>query len=151
MLRFDSLQTNAQFIASFLRLRMEFFQDVWYDGVQYHEVTLRTNDRITRTMFIPVLHGDTLQPIVEFEEAKDFEGFYYVDTNEPLDYNRPIEEDIVIYVKWKSDSPSVMQNLQANLRPILTNTMVVLIVAAIPILLVIDHKLHGRRKAGHSD
>ena len=56
-------------------------------------------------------------PTIEDTPLQIFCGWYYKDTNEPFDPDRPITEDIEIYAKWQ-DKPGKKLDQLVKLVPL---------------------------------
>lgn len=100
---FDSETTdNVQYIKDYLSKRIDFLNDVWCENGRYNTV-LANGQMVGYYANLAVPHGECLQnlPDLENKESLNFKGWYYKETNEPFDINKPITEDIEIYAKWE--------------------------------------------------
>ena len=60
----------------------------------------------TYRAYYAVRFGESLTdlPLLPDTEYQTFQGWYYVDTDEPFDSTRPITKDTEIYAKWADSS-----------------------------------------------
>lgn len=87
-------------IETYMSGRVEFFNSVWIDDVDYCLVSVNS-DRDANIAYYAVETGNCLTELPDYKdnEAK-FLGWYYADTNKPFDYNSPIYHDTAIVGKW---------------------------------------------------
>lgn len=94
---------HRDYIVGFLSDRISFLYSMWVEGVEYHQVLI---DQGVGTIYahFAVPSGECLNELPEFQSTpyQDPLGrWYYSDTNELFDINKPITEDIEIYTKWE--------------------------------------------------
>ena len=127
----DSLAMQTAEILDYLRQRVDFLTDVWVEGKTYCYVyadyewggcfALETGDCLTDL------------PIPEDTESARFVGWYYEDTDEPVDPTRPVTTDLRIYPKWETLPGGIG-------RKILMLAPVGLLGVSLLALLVADHR-----------
>ena len=97
---------EARKISDYLEKRKDFLTDIWLDRIPYH--TIKADQAFgSYYAYYAVYDGEIVDWLPGFEDTplQTFCGWYYKDTNEPFDPDRPITEDIEIYAKWQ-DKPT---------------------------------------------
>lgn len=101
-----NLISEVEHISSYMSQRVEFLNRIWIEKAPYCEVQADQGFGSHYAHYV-VFPGETLPELPQFEDSvySQFVGWYYVDTDEPVDMTRPVTEDMEIYAKWV-DSPS---------------------------------------------
>ena len=90
-------------LETYLSERMDFLSDVWIEGTEYVRVKARP-EYGGHYAYFAIKKGDTLASLPDMSEVKAFAGWYYSDTNTPIDTEEPIWQDVEIYSKWDAIS-----------------------------------------------
>lgn len=90
-------------IRSYLQARIAFLDELWIENVEYCFVQV---DGIVDEMFwvnFAVRKGDSIADLPEFENTIDTVNYawYYQNSGEPVDFQAPVSENIVIYREEK--------------------------------------------------
>lgn len=109
---FDDMQTvfsEAEYICGFMEKRIGFLNNVWLEDAAYHIVKADQGFGGFYAYYA-VYPGECLNYLPEFEdtELQQFLGWYYTESNEPFDPEKPINEDIEIHAKWADNSAKKM-------------------------------------------
>ena len=101
----EDAKVSAEYIVSFMNDRIDFLNSVWIDQTTYCYVKADQGFGNAYAYFA-VKHGLKLKELPSLADTtyEKFSGWYYKDTNEPFDINKPIFEDTEIYAKWQSSS-----------------------------------------------
>ncbi len=101
-----SVPEECESIVSYMSQRIDFLNRVWLAEEAYYEVQADQSFGSHYAHYV-VFTGETLPKLPEFEDTEYsvFQGWYYTDTDEPVDPERPVTEDMEIYAKW-TDSTS---------------------------------------------
>lgn len=98
-----TFQDELQYIINYMDQRIQFLTSMWLCGKEYYYVYADYGLDCCNA----VVPGECFSELYNFGERDYgiFLGWYYKDTNEPFDPDRPITEDIEIYAKWQ-DKPT---------------------------------------------
>lgn len=112
------MDAEVEEITGFLEQRIDFLNEVWLENAQYHMVKVDQGFGAFYGYFA-VSPGEYLEPLPELEdlEYSTFKGWYYTQTNTPVDFNQPITEDVEIYAKWEDSSQKQVEQI-AKLAPV---------------------------------
>jgi uncharacterized repeat protein (TIGR02543 family) len=112
------MDAEVEEITGFLEQRIDFLNEVWLENAQYHMVKVDQGFGAFYGYFA-VSPGEYLEPLPELEdlEYSTFKGWYYTQTNTPVDFNQPITEDVEIYAKWEDSSQEQVEQI-AKLAPV---------------------------------
>lgn len=101
-----SVPEECESIVSYMSQRIDFLSRVWLAEEAYYEVQADQSFGNHYAHYV-VFPGETLPELPEFEDSEYsvFQGWYYTDTDEPVDPERPVTEDMEIYARW-TDSTS---------------------------------------------
>lgn len=100
-----NIYTEAHNIQNYLRERISFLNGIWIEEQPY--VCVRAAHQWGGYYaYYVVSPGNSLTMLPKFEDTKDqiFLGWFYMETDEPVDVYRPITEDIEIIAKWETKS-----------------------------------------------
>ena len=103
--RAKGLEYEVEYICEYMQNRLEFLNNIWLNNREY--VILKMNPGSGYYIgYWNIHHGKILSelPVLKDTVYGRFDGWYYADTNEPFDINKPIFEDTEIYAKWQSSS-----------------------------------------------
>ena len=114
----DGMDAEVAEIRGFLEQRIDFLNETWIEGTQYHMVKVDQGFGAFYGYFA-VQPGEKLTPLPEMEDTENevFVGWYYTATDTPVDFNQPITEDIEIYAKWEDSSAKKIKQI-AKLAPV---------------------------------
>ena len=114
----NDLLKEVEIIREYLSERVNFLSSVWIHEKDY--VCVRAVQQWGGYYaYYAVARGETLTELPRFEDKENalFVGWYYCDTNEPFDINKPITEDVQIYAKWE-DAPTKKMEQVLQLLPL---------------------------------
>lgn len=96
---------ETDYLLDFMARRMEFLDSFWLRGDEYVTVLVRLDTGVVHHYCIRP--GDPMTPLPEYEDTPqtDYQGWYVSGTDQPLDPDRPIWEDMEIYLKFVSLPP----------------------------------------------
>lgn len=100
-----NIREEAAYLIEFLETRISFLWDIWVEKYPYCQVIL---DPIGgHYAYWTAYYGKCLEKVPDLpdNEYLSFEGWYYLETDEPFDKTAPITEDTQIYAKWE-DTPA---------------------------------------------
>ena len=105
-----TIQEEFAQIRNYIHDHIQFLYSAWVEEVSYCQVGFRN---IQNDQFRSVIAGQKLENIPDAEDTstQTFCGWYYSDTDEPFDPERPITEDIEIYAKWEDNSTKKLDQL----------------------------------------
>lgn len=107
-----TLAESVDWLCTYMDQRIEFLKGVWLDQREY--CTVRAVQQWGGYYaYYAVFSGDTLPtlPVFESTAEREFVGWYHEKTEEPVDMERPITEDMEIYAKWADKSSSRMKQV----------------------------------------
>lgn len=92
-------------IVSYMSQRMDFLNRVWLKEEPYYEVQADQSFGSHYAHYV-IFPGETLPELPELKDSEYsiFKGWYYKDTDEPVDPDKPVTEDMEIYAKWEDSS-----------------------------------------------
>lgn len=98
--------TNVNALCNYMSQRKSFLNSLWIDGDQYCCIMLIQGNNQNDAYYM-VRSGENLPELPELDNTANilYEGWYYCDTNEPVDFSKPVTEDIALYAKWR-ENPS---------------------------------------------
>jgi hypothetical protein len=136
----EDIASSREYIIEFLTKRNDFLRDMWIEGATYHRVRI---DQGLGTIYayFAVPSGSCLTELPEFESSpyQDPLGlWYYLDTGEPFDIQKPITEDIEIYSTWKDSTNKKIGQI--------TKLMPLCVIAVIGVILVIVEVRRWRKR-----
>ncbi len=99
-------------ISDFMKNRIEFLNDIWINNREYCTVKFNTGLNSYYTYYC-CYNGESLSklPNLPQDPRAEFLGWYYVDTDEPFDINKPIYEDTEVYAKWQEKGGEKIKDL----------------------------------------
>lgn len=95
----NDMDIMAAEMEEFLSARIEFLSDVWLEGMEYVCVKVLP-EYGGHYAYIAIKKGETLENLPDMSDSSSFAGWYYSDTNTPIEKDVPILEDVQIYSKW---------------------------------------------------
>ena len=106
----ENFHTERNAILEYMNARLAVFDAVWMEERPYFRVRASHDPAANYVNYI-VFQGESLENIHVFEgtETMRFVGWYYQDTGEPFDPQRPITEDMELYAKWQNKSVLSLQ------------------------------------------
>ena len=101
-----NLYEEVDYLQTFVIEHVGFLNELWINNKEYYKITLDHGDWGFYGYFY-AQPGECLSAVPTLTDSDNatFLGWYYKDTNEPFDPDRPITEDIEIYAKWQ-DKPT---------------------------------------------
>lgn len=131
-----SFDQSVMQVSDYLREHADFLKSIWIDNEQYCQVSVL---EVGCDQFCSVPYGGRLTelPIIEDRETSNFIGWYYADTDESFDINKPITEDIEIYAKWE-DKSSLKVKTVLKLAPLA-------VIAGLGLMLLVVDIRRGKR------
>ena len=100
------IEAEKKEITAYMQRRLDFLSGIWLEGESFYLV--KADQGFGGFYgYYAITPGEWLKDLPTFEDTplQTFCGWYYKDTNEPFDPDRPITEDIEIYAKWQ-DKPT---------------------------------------------
>lgn len=88
---------------TYLSERTKFLSDVWIEGTEYVRVKAFP-EYGGHYAYFGIQKGATLASLPDMSNVAAFAGWYYSDTNMPIDQETPVLQDIQIYSKWNEVS-----------------------------------------------
>ena len=93
----------AAYIKEFIKERKAFLDEVWIDEAPCHTVYFKDGHN-KRSTYLGVIEGETLQTVPDASvEGATLEGWFYEDSMEAFDPNKPITQDITLVGKWSKN------------------------------------------------
>ena len=137
-IRWFSNQNNdvfaeAKYISDYMKKRLVFLESVWCDSKEYCIIRVDNSFGLYYA-HLAVSKGERLEELPCFDntEFSDFIGWYYADTDEPFDINKPICEDTAVYAKWQDNKRNRMDDL-VKLIPVVLITVIFIVLFIIEI------------------
>lgn len=96
---YDNYDNDIRYLKYFIEQRKDFLNEVWLEGVQYHNVNFVVDDEIWQILCIQDGELPGQAPIPTRNNAL-FVG-WYTDADVPFDIYKPIYEDITYYAIWQ--------------------------------------------------
>lgn len=96
-----SLEKEAEYIYDYMTRRMVFLDSIWLEGESWHRVLVDINDG-SNTACYAVRSGELLPELRDTTYIPDAIGWYYRDTDTPVDTTRPVDRDLDIYLKYET-------------------------------------------------
>ena len=96
----------AEKIGTYMRQRLEFLDSVWLEEEIWYAVLVDTNDGSNVACYA-VRPGETLPQLPDISSVPDALGWYYRETDQPVDISQPVTEDLDIYCKreiWEDET-----------------------------------------------
>lgn len=90
-------------IGTYLSARTAFLSDIWVEGTEYVRVKALP-EYGGHYAYFAIRKGDTLANLPDMSGAETFAGWYYSETDMPIDETAPLLQDIEIYSKWNTVS-----------------------------------------------
>lgn len=105
-LNFSTYEEQIVFLKTFIENRLAYLDEVWNEGVVYHEVLFegvpKQYDRTDKYDYQYILDGELLTvPAEPKKKNAEFIGWFYENSEEELDPMRKIVEDITIQAHWR--------------------------------------------------
>lgn len=88
-------------IQAYMTDRMFFLDSLWLEQTPYC-IVRADNGTGANYAHYAVQYGQPLEILPMFEEEENFLGWYYSDTDMPVDLTAPVLEDLQIYGKWST-------------------------------------------------
>ncbi len=102
-LPYKSLDGQVKALKSFIEKRMEFLDEIWNQGMIYHEVRLESEGSGVITYYY-VKDGECLDTLPYlFEDGSSFTGWYY-QNGQKFSPFYPVYEDMTIIGKWNEEN-----------------------------------------------
>lgn len=103
----DPAAIDKQFgyIRDYMHKRSEFLSSIWIDQEPY--CIVKADHGMGGAFgYFAVFPGENLKDLPEFEDTENlhFTGWYYKDSGNPVDPEKPVTEDMEIYAKWQNKS-----------------------------------------------
>ena len=129
----EGMAAEVKEITDFLEQRITFLNEVWLEDKPYYLVRADQGFGAFYGYFA-VYPGECLEPLPNLEASEDytFAGWFYTETNEPVDFSKPITEDIEIYAKWVESQGKQISQI-AKLAPLGVIAMIGVVLAGIAI------------------
>ncbi len=103
---------EIKYIKAYSAERLEFLNKIWCDNENYH--VLREDRSLGGFYSYHVIFdGECFDklPVLDDNASYKFLGWYYVDTDEPFDPDKPIYEDVEVYAKWQEKTSEKVKDL----------------------------------------
>ena len=138
----NDIDEQTKSISEYINKRMSFLNEVWVNNREYYTVRIDHGTGIYYSYYCGYVGEclDMLPPIKSTVDA-EFKGWYYSNTHEPFDINKPIYEDTEIYAKW------VDKNTKISKR-IVKYSPIVVITGLFAVIFIIDIKRNWKRGVG---
>lgn len=93
---------EIRMLQEYLQARIAFLDGIWLSDTRYHKVQITGKEGYVYNYL--VADGDLLPALEDYEddETTVYHGWFYSDTQEPVDVNKPVTEDMKIYLKFTS-------------------------------------------------
>ncbi len=93
----------------YMQQRMAFLDSLWLEEKDFCIVQANAYDGAV--LCYAVEPGNTLPEMEPYEDTLTavFYGWYYADTDEPVDYDRPVTENTSVYLKYDRIAPPVVE------------------------------------------
>lgn len=121
-IRWDGIEAEeeTQTILGYMNKRMAFLDSLWIEGDPYCIVEVRDGGDLSH--WYVVRQGETMPRLKTYVNNEDtiYYGWYYLGTNEPVDFSRPVEKDMVIYLRYEENAQaeiSEQEELTAQEKP----------------------------------
>lgn len=102
----------------YLSDRIEFLNRLWVDGTEMVSIQINSFGLYQGNILIPVGSSVGHELVSPPEnEYLVFHGWYFADTGEPFNKDRPIYEDVEVYAKWEDSADKTMGRVM-NLLPL---------------------------------
>lgn len=102
-LPYESLDGQVKALKSFIQKRMEFLDEVWNQGIIYHEVRLESEGSGVVTYYY-VKDGECLNTLLyPSKDDSSFAGWYY-QNGQKFSPFYPVYEDMTIIGKWNEEN-----------------------------------------------
>lgn len=98
----EDVTLHPQKMSDFMEKRIEFLNNIWINNGEYCTVKFDAGADRYYTYYC-CYKGKVLSQMPNLPDYPrvEFLGWYYVDTDEPFDINKPIYEDVEVYAKWQ--------------------------------------------------
>lgn len=108
----SDVHSEAEYIKQYLTARVSFLNSIWLEEEEYCVVSADSTMGNNYGYYY-VKPGNTVSDLkmLADNEYQSFLGWYYADTDELFDPERPIYEDVQIYAKWQDTSGKKMGQL----------------------------------------
>lgn len=136
----EDISFHSDYIINFLSKRTAFLQSMWVEGAKYCRITIDQGTGANYAYYL-VPYDTCLPKLPEFESSPYQEPlglWYYSDTGEPFDIQKPITEDIEIYSTWKDSTNKKIGQI--------TKLMPLCVIAVIGVILVIVEVRRWRKR-----
>lgn len=93
----DSFSEMQETIRAYMRQRMAFLEDIWLAEREYHVVQVKMGEDDAYAYYV-LPAGSCIRALPEMASSasRQFLGWYYADTGEPVSLTRPVTADTVI-------------------------------------------------------
>lgn len=126
----QSVDSQAQYISSFMKERLEFLSDVWLTKKDFYTVRLHHNGYANYIVF----KGESLPqlPVIENTADYNFLGWYDKQTDEPVVQGQQVKQDMEIYAKRETTRGEMLKDA-LKVAPVFLFIFCLLVVAVIEI------------------
>ena len=133
-----SMEEELNRSMNYLSDRIEFLNQLWVDGTEMVSIQINSFGLYQGNILIPVGSsvGHDLVPPPE-NEYLVFHGWYFADTGEPFDKDRPIYEDVEVYAKWEDSADKTMGRVM-NLLPLA-------VIAVLGVILLLKDRYRNKK------
>lgn len=145
------LQQQAEEIKQFLRQRTSFLSSIWLEGESYCVVTLDFRSTASRTTYVYLRHGETLQSIQQMmTNYPDFVCLRDAQTKQTVAFDTQITQNLAIEAVWQQDLQPVpeatpqpntaLQDAAAFLYSKAAYLAVLLVLVCMAVLIALDRR-----------
>lgn len=102
---YKKYDNSVRFLRYFIEQRRDFLNEVWLDGICYHNLSFVVDDEIWQRYCIKDGELPTGEPIpVRYSSSSLFLG-WITENGVPYDMYKPIYEDVTFYATWQELDP----------------------------------------------
>lgn len=105
-IRWDGTEAEEETraILDYMNKRMAFLDSLWIGGDPYCIVEVRDDGDFPH--WYAVRQGETMPRLKTYvsDENTVYHGWYYRETNEPVDFSRPVEKDMTVYLRYEENA-----------------------------------------------
>lgn len=100
-------------IIEYMNARINVLDEIWIEERPYYVVSATHSTAANYANYI-VFQGECLDSLPLYEDTEDlyFDGWRHADTGELFDPEKPITEDLELYIRWRNKPPGLLEKIE---------------------------------------